>query len=85
MSIYRYGDEASLTTHRALYATGHTTLAALQLYDLGPRAIFGRAARKAGIHFVKTLHEAHSADDLKKEEANRSSKKSTSSQSEKQD
>lgn len=53
---FRWGDEASLTAHEALYATGHTSLAALQLWDLGPRSVAGRAARKAGIQFVSDLH-----------------------------
>uniref|UniRef100_A0A0N5AJA2 Senescence domain-containing protein n=1 Tax=Syphacia muris TaxID=451379 RepID=A0A0N5AJA2_9BILA len=61
----KYGDEASVTAHKALYATGHTTLAALQLYDLGPRSIATRAARKAGVQFIQTLHNSDSETSLK--------------------
>lgn len=57
---HRWGDEASLTAHEALYATGHTSLAALQLWDLGPRSLAGRAARKAGVQFVTDLHKRSS-------------------------
>uniref|UniRef100_A0A183BJ45 Diguanylate cyclase n=1 Tax=Globodera pallida TaxID=36090 RepID=A0A183BJ45_GLOPA len=49
----RYGDEASLTAHHTLYALGHTTLAGFQLYELGPRSIAGRMARKAGLQLVQ--------------------------------
>uniref|UniRef100_A0A914IFJ8 Senescence domain-containing protein n=1 Tax=Globodera rostochiensis TaxID=31243 RepID=A0A914IFJ8_GLORO len=49
----RYGDEASLTAHHTLYALGHTTLAGFQLYELGPRSIAGRMARKAGLQMVQ--------------------------------
>lgn len=52
----KYGEQASVTAHEALYATGHTSLAALQLWDLGPRSIAGRAARKAGMQLVTDLH-----------------------------
>lgn len=48
-SLFRYGDDAASTTHHTLYAAGHGTLAAAQLWDLGPRSIAGRMARKAGI------------------------------------
>ncbi|KAL3103726.1 hypothetical protein niasHS_001328 [Heterodera schachtii] len=48
----RYGDEASQTAHHTLYALGHTTLAGFQLYELGPRSIAGRMARKAGLQLV---------------------------------
>ncbi|KAH7715623.1 Protein F57B10.9 [Aphelenchoides avenae] len=51
----KYGDQASETTDHALRAVGHTTLAGFQLYDLGPRAIAGRMARKAGIQFVRDV------------------------------
>uniref|UniRef100_A0A915PXY2 Inheritance of peroxisomes protein 1 n=1 Tax=Setaria digitata TaxID=48799 RepID=A0A915PXY2_9BILA len=53
---HKWGDQASLTAHEALYATGHTSLAALQIWDLGPRSIAGRAARKAGTQFVTDLY-----------------------------
>ncbi|CAL2028927.1 unnamed protein product [Caenorhabditis brenneri] len=52
----KYGDDASDTTHHALFAAGHGTLAAAQLYDLGPRSVAGRMARKAGIQMVTELH-----------------------------
>ncbi|CAB3407873.1 unnamed protein product [Caenorhabditis bovis] len=52
----KYGDEASETTHHALFAAGHGTLAASQLWDLGPRSVAGRMARKAGIQLVSDLH-----------------------------
>ncbi|CAD6186268.1 unnamed protein product [Caenorhabditis auriculariae] len=52
----KYGDEASETTHHALHAAGHGSLAAFQLWDLGPRSIAGRVARKAGIQIVTDLH-----------------------------
>lgn len=51
----RYGEPASLTTYHALHGAGHTTLSAFQLWDLGPRSIAGRVARKAGIQFVSGL------------------------------
>ncbi|GMT00271.1 hypothetical protein PENTCL1PPCAC_22445, partial [Pristionchus entomophagus] len=47
----KYGDEAAQTTHHTLYAAGHGSLAAAQLWDLGPRSIAGRMARKAGIQW----------------------------------
>ncbi|KAI1728412.1 senescence-associated protein domain-containing protein [Ditylenchus destructor] len=49
----KYGDQASETTHHVLYAAGHTTLAGFRLWDLGPRAIAGRMARKAGLQIVQ--------------------------------
>ncbi|CAI2321112.1 unnamed protein product [Caenorhabditis sp. 36 PRJEB53466] len=52
----KYGDEASDATHHALFAAGHGTLAAAQLWDLGPRSVAGRMARKAGIQMVTDLH-----------------------------
>ncbi|CAL2028923.1 unnamed protein product [Caenorhabditis brenneri] len=52
----KYGDDASDTTHHALFAAGHGTLAAAQLWDLGPRSVAGRMARKAGIQMVTDLH-----------------------------
>ncbi|CAP31607.1 Protein CBG12661 [Caenorhabditis briggsae] len=52
----KYGDDASDTTHHALFAAGHGTLAAAQLWDLGPRSVAGRMARKAGIQMVSDLH-----------------------------
>jgi len=48
----KYGDEAAETTHHGLHAIGHTTLAGYQLYDLGPRSLAGRMARKAGIQII---------------------------------
>ncbi|GMR53106.1 hypothetical protein PMAYCL1PPCAC_23301 [Pristionchus mayeri] len=51
----KYGDDAATTTHHTLYAAGHGTLAAAQLWDLGPRSIAGRMARKAGIQVVRDL------------------------------
>ncbi|VDK59580.1 unnamed protein product [Anisakis simplex] len=47
-----------------MFATGHTTLAAFQIWDLGPRSIAGRAARKAGIQFVTELHKKQSTSTL---------------------
>uniref|UniRef100_A0AC34F859 Senescence domain-containing protein n=1 Tax=Panagrolaimus sp. ES5 TaxID=591445 RepID=A0AC34F859_9BILA len=52
----KYGDEAAETTHHGLHAIGHTTLASYQLYDLGPRALAGRMARKAGIQIITGGH-----------------------------
>ncbi|PAV62614.1 hypothetical protein WR25_10411 [Diploscapter pachys] len=51
----KYGDDASQTTEHALHAAGHSGLAAFQIWDLGPRSIAGRMARKAGIQFVKDV------------------------------
>ncbi|RCN31215.1 hypothetical protein ANCCAN_23010 [Ancylostoma caninum] len=45
----KYGDEASEAAHHALFAAGHGSLAAAQLWDLGPRSIAGRMARRAGV------------------------------------
>ncbi|VDN05319.1 unnamed protein product [Thelazia callipaeda] len=36
---HKWGDQASVTAHEVLYATGHSSLAALQLWDLGPRTL----------------------------------------------
>ena len=52
----KYGDDAAQTTHHGLHAIGHTTLAGYQLYDLGPRSIAGRMARKAGIQVLTGGH-----------------------------
>uniref|UniRef100_A0A914QRX4 Senescence domain-containing protein n=1 Tax=Panagrolaimus davidi TaxID=227884 RepID=A0A914QRX4_9BILA len=52
----KYGNEAAETTHHGLHAIGHTTLASYQLYDLGPRALAGRMARKAGIQIITGGH-----------------------------
>ncbi|MCP9260002.1 Spartin [Dirofilaria immitis] len=60
----RWGDQASIIAHEVLYATGHTSLAALQLWDLGPRSIAGRAARKAGTQFVADLYKKASTSYL---------------------
>uniref|UniRef100_A0A7I4KIW0 Senescence domain-containing protein n=1 Tax=Brugia malayi TaxID=6279 RepID=A0A7I4KIW0_BRUMA len=57
---HKWGNQASIIAHEALYATGHTSLAALQLWDLGPRSIAGRAARKAGTQFVTDLYKKRS-------------------------
>lgn len=65
---YKYGEDASVTAHKALYATGHSTLAAFQLWDLGPRSIAGRAARKAGVQFVQDLHKRSSSKSQGNEE-----------------
>uniref|UniRef100_A0A915MVL6 Senescence domain-containing protein n=1 Tax=Meloidogyne javanica TaxID=6303 RepID=A0A915MVL6_MELJA len=51
----RYGPEASQTTHHALHALGHTTLASFQIYEFGPRSIAGRMARKAGLQIVQGI------------------------------
>ncbi|CAI5439332.1 unnamed protein product [Caenorhabditis angaria] len=51
----KYGEEASETTHHALFAAGHGGLAAAQIWDLGPRSVAGRMARKAGIQMVRDL------------------------------
>ncbi|KAI6178050.1 Senescence domain-containing protein [Aphelenchoides besseyi] len=48
----RYGEPASETTRQVLHGAGHTTMSAFQLWDLGPRSVAGRVARKAGIQFV---------------------------------
>ncbi|KAK6019940.1 hypothetical protein OSTOST_14411, partial [Ostertagia ostertagi] len=45
----KYGDEASEAAHHALFAAGHSSLAAAQLWDLGPRSIAGRMAKRAGV------------------------------------
>jgi len=50
-----YGPEASQTTHHALHALGHTTLASFQIYEFGPRSIAGRMARKAGLQIVQGI------------------------------
>uniref|UniRef100_A0A0N4ZU33 Inheritance of peroxisomes protein 1 n=1 Tax=Parastrongyloides trichosuri TaxID=131310 RepID=A0A0N4ZU33_PARTI len=52
---YKYGEDAAETTHKAVYAAGHSTLAGFQLWDLGPRSVAGRMARKAGIQFVHKM------------------------------
>uniref|UniRef100_A0A0N5BY40 Inheritance of peroxisomes protein 1 n=1 Tax=Strongyloides papillosus TaxID=174720 RepID=A0A0N5BY40_STREA len=52
---HKYGEEAATTTHNAMYAAGHTTIAGMQLWDLGPRSVAGRMARKAGVQFVHNL------------------------------
>lgn len=62
-----YGEPASTTSRHALHAAGHTTLSAFQLWDLGPRSIAGRVARKAGIQFVTELGESSSSNGLNKE------------------
>lgn len=49
----RYGDQSSEVVHDAIYGIGHTTLAGIQIYELGPRSIAGRMARKAGLQVVK--------------------------------
>ncbi|KAF7639321.1 Amidase domain-containing protein [Meloidogyne graminicola] len=49
----RYGSEASQTTHHALHALGHSTLAGFQIFELGHRSIAGRMARRAGIQIVQ--------------------------------
>ncbi|VDK89059.1 unnamed protein product [Litomosoides sigmodontis] len=70
---HKWGNQASVTAHEALYATGHTSLAALQLWDLGPRSIAGRAARKAGTQFLTDLCNDKSTplENTKKENAHR--------------
>ncbi|KAK6729389.1 hypothetical protein RB195_006442 [Necator americanus] len=60
----KYGDEASEATHHALFAAGHGSLAAAQLWDLGPRSIAGRMARRAGVQMVKDLHEVRIGESL---------------------
>uniref|UniRef100_A0A915DEX9 MIT domain-containing protein n=1 Tax=Ditylenchus dipsaci TaxID=166011 RepID=A0A915DEX9_9BILA len=60
----KYGEQASETTHHALYAAGHTTLAGFQLWDLGPRSIAGRMARKAGIQVVTSSCRAPSTSNI---------------------
>ncbi|CAG9539180.1 unnamed protein product [Cercopithifilaria johnstoni] len=67
---HKWGNQASTTAHEALYATGHTSLAALQLWDLGPRSIAGRAARKAGTQFVTNLYKNKSTHPEDTEEEN---------------
>lgn len=64
----KYGDDASDTTHHALFAAGHGTLAAAQLWDLGPRSVAGRMARKAGIQMVTDLHHSRKGSQLDQEE-----------------
>ncbi|KAK0423316.1 hypothetical protein QR680_008076 [Steinernema hermaphroditum] len=48
----KYGDEASTTAHKALFAAGHGGLTAFQVWDLGPRSVAGRMARKGAIEMV---------------------------------
>ncbi|KAF1771071.1 hypothetical protein GCK72_002896 [Caenorhabditis remanei] len=60
----KYGDDASDTTHHALFAAGHGTLAAAQLWDLGPRSVAGRMARKAGIQIVTDLHHSRKGSQM---------------------
>ncbi|VDO05909.1 unnamed protein product, partial [Haemonchus placei] len=60
----KYGDEASEAAHHALFAAGHTSLAAAQLWDLGPRSVAGRVARRAGVQLVKDLHEVRAGEAL---------------------
>ncbi|KAL6730861.1 hypothetical protein Aduo_001788 [Ancylostoma duodenale] len=60
----KYGDEASEAAHHALFAAGHGSLAAAQLWDLGPRSIAGRMARRAGVQMVKDLHEVRLGESL---------------------
>ena len=64
----KYGDDASDTTHHALFAAGHGTLAAAQLWDLEPRSIGGRMERKAGIQMVTDLHHSRKGSQLHQEE-----------------
>ncbi|VDK75433.1 unnamed protein product, partial [Cylicostephanus goldi] len=45
----KYGDDASEVTEHALHTAGHGSLAAAQLWDLGPRSVAGRMARRAGV------------------------------------
>ncbi|CEF68304.1 Spartin [Strongyloides ratti] len=52
---YKYGEDAATTTHKAMYAAGHTTISGIQLWDLGPRSVAARMARKAGVQFVHNL------------------------------
>uniref|UniRef100_A0A1I7TD11 Inheritance of peroxisomes protein 1 n=2 Tax=Caenorhabditis tropicalis TaxID=1561998 RepID=A0A1I7TD11_9PELO len=63
----KYGDDASDTTHHALFAAGHGTLAAAQLWDLGPRSVAGRMARKAGIQMVSDLHHSRKGSQIDRE------------------
>ncbi|KAF8367405.1 spg-20, partial [Pristionchus pacificus] len=61
----KYGDDAASTTHHTLYAAGHGTLAAAQLWDLGPRSIAGRMARKAGIQwYAISIHRRNTRRNL---------------------
>ncbi|WKX89789.1 hypothetical protein Q1695_008997 [Nippostrongylus brasiliensis] len=60
----KYGDEASEATHHALFAAGHGSLAAAQLWDLGPRSVAGRVARRAGVQIVRDLHEKQLGEPL---------------------
>ncbi|KAK6010445.1 hypothetical protein OSTOST_24528, partial [Ostertagia ostertagi] len=60
----KYGDEASEAAHHALFAAGHSSLAAAQLWDLGPRSIAGRMAKRAGVQLVKDLHEKRAGEPL---------------------
>ncbi|KAI6182923.1 Senescence domain-containing protein [Aphelenchoides bicaudatus] len=59
-----YGEPASVTTRQFLHAGGHTTLSAFQLWDLGPRSIAGRVARKAGLQFVSGMASTSSSNNL---------------------
>ncbi|CAJ0567753.1 unnamed protein product, partial [Mesorhabditis spiculigera] len=59
-----YGDEAAQTTHHGLHAAGHTGLAAFQLWDLGPRSVAGRMARKAGLQVLSDLHKKRTGQEL---------------------
>ncbi|KAK5968293.1 Spartin [Trichostrongylus colubriformis] len=60
----KYGDEASEAANHALFAAGHSSLAAAQLWDLGPRSIAGRMARRAGVQMVRDLHEKRAGEPL---------------------
>ncbi|CAI4222433.1 unnamed protein product [Auanema sp. JU1783] len=57
----KYGDEASDTTHHALFAAGHGSLASLYIFELGPHRAIGRVARQAGIQVVLDLQEKEKA------------------------
>ncbi|CAJ0961404.1 unnamed protein product, partial [Mesorhabditis belari] len=71
----KYGDEAAQTTHHALHATGHTSLAAVQLWDLGPRSVAGRMARKAGLQVLSDLHRKRTGQDVLTGDALRNSQR----------
>uniref|UniRef100_A0AC35TVV1 Inheritance of peroxisomes protein 1 n=1 Tax=Rhabditophanes sp. KR3021 TaxID=114890 RepID=A0AC35TVV1_9BILA len=65
---HKYGQDAATTAHKAVYSVGHTGLAAMQIWDLGPRSIAGRMTRKAGIQFATQLSDKRHASNLNIEE-----------------
>uniref|UniRef100_A0A1I7YED9 Senescence domain-containing protein n=1 Tax=Steinernema glaseri TaxID=37863 RepID=A0A1I7YED9_9BILA len=48
----RYGDEASTTAHKALFAIGHGCLTAYHVWRLGPRSVTHRMIRSGAVAMV---------------------------------